>query len=119
MSNISKEAIAETLELDKRRTQGTWSWINSKWSEARAGRLFGEGSLVLDSPDFIYCSTDDAQFVMAAPKAAQQVRELDALVEFFDNKIYILERAPKDELSDRYRVEITKLRKAIKQARGE
>jgi hypothetical protein len=38
------------------------------------------------------------------------------LREFFNNKVYILERAPEDELSDRYRVEVTKLRKALEAA---
>ncbi len=45
--------IDRILELDKKRTQGEWSWINSKWDDNRAGLLFGEGSLVLDCPDFI------------------------------------------------------------------
>lgn len=40
----------------------------------------------------------------------ERLRELKA---FFENKIYILERAPKDELSDRYRVEVTKLKQAL------
>ena len=38
---------------------------------------------------------------------------LEEALDFFDNKIYIMERAPLNELSDRYRIEIMKLRKEI------
>ena len=44
-----------------------WSWINSKWNEGRAGRLFGESKPVLDTPeDFIYATRPDAAFIVRA-----------------------------------------------------
>ena len=53
----------------------------------------------------------DTQEELEALKAENE--RLREAVKFFDNKIYILERSPKDELSDRYRVEVTKLRKEV------
>ena len=54
-------------QLCERLTKGQWTWINANHSEARAGRLFAEGELVLDAdPGIFFYNIYDVKFIAQA-----------------------------------------------------
>lgn len=76
------EESKRVLELDEKATPGEWTWINADSSINRAGRLFGNGQLIIDAePGIFYDNIKDitliAEYRALAPQLARQVDALE------------------------------------------
>jgi hypothetical protein len=126
MSNISKEAIAETLELAKRAAPRDWRLVTPacenndiKPKGYYVVEAFG-GCVVRPHPESPQWSIQSyvMPFIANAPKAAQQVRELDALVDWV---LVVAEEIANTKIADISEIERLNysIRDKIKEARGE
>lgn len=58
-------------------TKGTWTWINTNTGIQRAGRLFADEYLVLDSEEGIYYSNQaDMRLIALSPSLYKALNDL-------------------------------------------
>jgi len=87
--------IKEILELDEKRTQGEWEWKNPDNDEPVQGEYFlrtvehfgDDLYTTISLPKFILntedVSFDDAQFIAAAPRMVEIIKEQDKQIKEF------------------------------------